>query len=394
MSTRKIALLGYGTVGYGVADVICANAEHMLARVGFAPEIKYICDIADFTGDKNEHIIIKDFALIENDPEVELLVECIGGLNPAYPFVKRALLCGKSVVTSNKELVAAHGAELLQIAAQKGVKLLFEAAVAGGTPLLYPLHRSLAANHITGIFGILNGTTNFILSKMKNENMSFDDALKLAQDLGFAETIDPSADTEGHDACRKICILAGMAFGCGVLPQWVPTTGITKVSLRDIAAAHAMDGEIKLIAHAMQLDGGIDIGVQPSFVPHTSLLSGVEEAFNGISMIGDMVGEVFFYGQGAGKLPTASAVVADALCALQGDGPDILWSEPDQKSLCTDDTAVYMVVAAKGEDLSFVGQGTDFEQGVCAVSKPISRKVLWDTLQAKQIKNPSVLRVM
>jgi len=290
------------------------------------------------------------------------------------------------VVTSNKELIAAYGYELMQLASENGANLYFEAAVGGGTPLLYSIHKCLAANKITRVYGILNGTTNFILSKMKNEGMSFDSALKLAQDLGYAETIDPSADTEGHDACRKICILAGLCFGKGVLPQWVPTKGITELTLRDIEAAHALGGEIKLIGGAEQSESGINIFVQPSFVSRKNQLAFVEEAFNGMSVTGDMVGEVFFYGQGAGKLPTASAVVADVLCALNGDTPAITWSKPDESSLCISDVADYMVVADS------LPEGTPFDGGMCRIYSNVSKAELALSLQDCGVH--SILRVV
>ena len=386
MKVEKIGLLGYGTVGYGVADVIDANANTMAKKYGFSLQVKAICDIADFSGDKREDLIVKDFDLLVSDPEISLIVECIGGLKPAYPFVQKALMAGKSVVTSNKELIATYGYELMQLAKQNGCKLLFEASVGGGTPLLTPIYKSLAANNITSVYGILNGTTNFILSKMKNEHMSFDDALKLAQQLGYAETIDPSADTEGHDACRKICILAGLCFGKGVNPQWVPTTGITRLSLLDINAAHAMDGEIKLIGGAELGENGINIFVEPAFVPHSNQLSHVEEAFNGMAVTGDMVGQVFFYGQGAGKLPTASAVVADVLAALNGDTPDLVWEAPDMANMAISDVADYFVVADS------LPEGVTFDGGMCALYKNVSRKVLQASLSGYDIF--SILRAV
>lgn len=255
----------------------------------------------------------KDFNDILNDREVRVVVEVMGGLNPAYDFVKKCLKSGKSVVTSNKELVAAHGAELLQIAKDENVNFLFEASVGGGIPIIRPISQCLVANIVDEIAGILNGTTNFILTKMIEDGMQFDAALKLAQDLGFAER-NPAADIEGHDACRKICILASLAFGKHVYPKSVHTEGITEITLEDVKYAEAYNCVIKLIGRVKRLDDGkIDIIVAPMFVPNKSQLANIDYEFNGIMVRGDCTGDVVFYGKGAGKLPTASAVVADVV---------------------------------------------------------------------------------
>ena len=307
----------YGTVGSGVAEVIANNHESIVKKSSQPElEVKYILDLRDFPGDVNEKKMIKDFNIILNDPEVAVVVETMGGLHPAYEFVSSCLSAGKSVVTSNKELVAAKGDELLKIAKDKNVNFLFEASVGGGIPIIRPISQCLAANRIDEIAGILNGTTNFILTMMIDKNMSFEDALKLAQDNGYAEK-DPTADVEGHDACRKICILAALCFGKHVYPKDVHTEGITKITLTDVEYVRSWGGVIKLIARASRVgEDKISAIVSPALVKNSSQLAGVNDVFNAILVRGDATGDVVFYGKGAGKLPTASAVVADILdCA-------------------------------------------------------------------------------
>lgn len=309
--------MGYGTVGSGVAEVIANNHESIVKKSSQPElEVKYILDLRDFPGDVNEKKMIKDFNIILNDPEVAVVVETMGGLHPAYEFVSSCLSAGKSVVTSNKELVAAKGDELLKIAKDKNVNFLFEASVGGGIPIIRPISQCLAANRIDEIAGILNGTTNFILTMMIDKNMSFEDALKLAQDNGYAEK-DPTADVEGHDACRKICILAALCFGKHVYPKDVHTEGITKITLTDVEYVRSWGGVIKLIARASRVgEDKISAIVSPALIKNSSQLAGVNDVFNAILVRGDATGDVVFYGKGAGKLPTASAVVADILdCA-------------------------------------------------------------------------------
>ena len=309
--------MGYGTVGSGVAEVIANNHESIVKKSSQPElEVKYILDLRDFPGDVNEKKMIKDFNIILNDPEVAVVVETMGGLHPAYEFVSSCLSAGKSVVTSNKELVAAKGDELLKIAKDKNVNFLFEASVGGGIPIIRPISQCLAANRIDEIAGILNGTTNFILTMMIDKNMSFEDALKLAQDNGYAEK-DPTADVEGHDACRKICILAALCFGKHVYPKDVHTEGITKITLTDVEYVRSWGGVIKLIARASRVgEDKLSAIVSPALVKNSSQLAGVNDVFNAILVRGDATGDVVFYGKGAGKLPTASAVVADILdCA-------------------------------------------------------------------------------
>lgn len=316
-----IAIMGYGTVGSGVAEVISNNHDSIVKKSSQAElEVKYILDLRDFPGDINESKMVKDFNVILNDPEVRIVVETMGGLHPAYEFVSSCLKAGKSVVTSNKELVAAKGDELLAIAEEKNVNFLFEASVGGGIPIIRPISQCLAANRIDEIAGILNGTTNFILTMMIDKNMSFEDALKLAQDNGYAEK-DPTADVEGHDACRKICILAALCFGKHVYPDAVYTEGITKITLTDVEYVRSWGGVIKLIGRAKRLDDGkISAVVSPALVKNGSQLASVNDVFNAILVRGDATGDVVFYGKGAGKLPTASAVVADVMdCARNID---------------------------------------------------------------------------
>lgn len=312
----KIAVMGYGTVGSGVVDILTEHKNSISKRANQEIDLKYILDVRDFPNDKNSDKFIKDFEVILNDPEVQIVVEAIGGITYAYDFTKQALLHGKSVVTSNKELVAKKGSELLQIAIDNNLNFLFEASVGGGIPIIRPLNQCLAANDVIEVGGILNGTTNFILTKMIRENMKFDDALALAKQYGYAEA-DPTDDIDGKDACRKICILASLAFGKHVYPQDVHTEGISNITLEDVSFAKAYGGVIKLIAQVSKMENGrIQISVEPMIVSNESQLSTVDDVFNAILVRGDSTGDVIFYGKGAGKLPTASAVVADIMdCA-------------------------------------------------------------------------------
>ena len=309
----QIAVIGHGVVGSGVVDLLHENKAGITVRSHETFRVKYILDLRDFPELPYARKFIKDFSVIENDDEVRIVVECIGGLNPAYDFVRRSLLAGKSVVTSNKELVAEHGQELLALAQERNLNFLFEASVGGGIPIIRPLSQCLAANEVTEIAGILNGTTNFILTKMIYDRMSFEDALALAQKLGYAER-DPSADVDGHDACRKICILASLAFGRHVYPNQVSTEGIRNVTLDDVAYTDLWGGSIKLLACVKPVeDGRLDMCVAPMLIPKTNQLWRVDDVFNGILARGNATGDVLFYGRGAGKMPTASAVVADVI---------------------------------------------------------------------------------
>ncbi|MCL2077629.1 MAG: homoserine dehydrogenase [Oscillospiraceae bacterium] len=320
--TAKIAILGFGTVGSGTVEVFYKNKSAYEKSTGQIFDIKYILDMRDFPDSPYADKLVKDFDIIVDDPEVTVVAELIGGNTFAYDYVKRALSAGKCVVTSNKELVAAKGAELLKIAREKNVNFFFEASVGGGIPIIRPLQQCLMSDQIISIAGILNGTTNYILTKMLKEGAEFPEVLAKAQELGYAER-DPEADVSGGDACCKICILASLAFGQHVYPQDVYTAGITSITKEDAEYASSWGGVIKLIASAKKLEGlppearRLEIIVSPMFVPFESQLSGVDDVFNAILVKGEATGEVVFYGRGAGKFPTASAVVADILNALK-----------------------------------------------------------------------------
>ena len=315
----KVALLGFGVVGSGCAEVLTQNKDLIKAKVGDDVEIKYVLDLRDFPDSPFADRIVHDFKVIANDPEIAIVAEMMGGSHPAYEFTKACLEAGKSVVTSNKEVVANFGTELLALAAAHGVSYLFEASVGGGIPVLRSIYVDLAGNRIGEVNGILNGTTNYILTSMKQSGTSFADALKKAQELGYAEA-NPAADVEGLDAARKTAILCGLCFGKLVSPANIHTEGITAISGTDVSDAAEMGYAIKLIGHADVTDGKITALVSPRFVPATNPLSGISDVFNGVLLKGDMVGEVMFYGPGAGKLPTASAVVGDIIDVASGIG--------------------------------------------------------------------------
>ena len=306
----KIAIMGYGTVGSGVYEIIRDNACRVAENAGEKMETKYILDIRDFDDHPEKHLFTKDVNDIINDSEISVVAEVMGGLHPAYEFTKSLLMSGKSVVTSNKELVATYGTELLAISEEKNVNYLFEASVGGGIPVIRPLSRCLAANNITRIAGILNGTTNYILYQMFTNNKSFETALSDAQAMGYAER-NPAADIEGHDACRKIAILSSLASGIEVDCEKIPTEGIVNITLDDVKCAEEAGGVIKLIGYAEFEGGKVYSHVAPMFIKNENMLSGINDVYNGILVTGDAVGDVMFYGAGAGKLPTASAVVAD-----------------------------------------------------------------------------------
>lgn len=308
----EVAILGYGVVGSGVAEVIRKNSESIAQRAGTEIRVKWILDIRDFPDSPDKDVLTKNADDVFNDKNVSIVVETIGGAGIAAQFTKRALEAGKSVVTSNKELVASQGPELLQLAREKGVSYLFEASVGGGIPIIRPLNQCLAANEINGITGILNGTTNYIFTQMKKEGKSFEAALKEAQQNGYAEQ-NPTADVEGHDACRKLAILSSIAYNEFVDYSNIYTEGITKVTAADMKYAEAMNGVIKLIAVSRRLGGKIFARVSPAIISKEHPLSNVEDVFNAIVVKGDAIGDAMFYGRGAGKLPTASAVVADVI---------------------------------------------------------------------------------
>ena len=328
----KVAVMGHGVVGSGVVEVIMNHQEGIMKRSAAELDVKYILDIREFPDLPYSDKFTKNFDDILNDDEVKVVAEVMGGVHPAYDFTKACLEAGKSVVTSNKELVATKGAELLKIAKENNVNYLFEASVGGGIPIIRPIGLCLAANDVIEVAGILNGTTNFILTKMIREKMSFEDALKMAQQLGYAER-NPAADVEGHDACRKICILASLCYGKHIYPELVHTKGITDITLSDVSYASAWGGVIKLIGQVKKLDDGtLDITVEPMLIEKSSQLANVDDVFNGILVRGDATGDVVFYGKGAGKLPTASAVVADIIDCVQHlqDRKFVFWEDGDE----------------------------------------------------------------
>jgi homoserine dehydrogenase len=323
----KIAVLGYGTIGSGVVEVVNTNSDSIAERAGEKIEVKYVLDLRDFPGDPVQNILVHDYNIIAEDEEVGVIVETMGGTKPAYDFVKTALLKGKSVCTSNKELVAAHGAELIQIAKDKNINFFFEASVGGGIPIIRPLNQCITADKIEEINGILNGTTNYILTKMADEGADFADVLKEAQKLGYAEK-DPTADVEGYDACRKIAILTSLAYGKQVDYEDIYTEGITKITAEDFQYAKKINAAIKIFGTSRKIGDKVYAMVAPQMVPSTHPLYSVNDVFNGISVKGNMLGDVMFYGAGAGKLPTASAVVADVVAAVkhQNENVAVTWS--------------------------------------------------------------------
>ena len=337
----KVAIMGYGTVGSGVYDIIKTNSDKLSRSAnGESVDIKYILDIRDFDDHPEKELFTKEFNDILNDDEVSVVAEVMGGLHPAYEFTKSLLEAGKSVVTSNKELVATYGTELLEIARGKNVNYFFEASVGGGIPIIRPMHQCLTANNILKIAGILNGTTNYILDQMIRKGKTFETALKDAQNNGFAER-NPAADIEGHDACRKIAILASLASGKMIDYNDIDTDGITNITLDDVKYAAAMDSVIKLIGYA-QFDenGKVYSIVSPMVIKNSSPLAGVDGVFNAIMVTGDCVGDVMFYGKGAGKLPTASAVVADVVDVVKHSdrSKKIFWEKPTENIMADIDS--------------------------------------------------------
>lgn len=333
----KIAVLGYGVVGSGVVELMFKNAESIAKNAKENIEVKYVVDIRDFPDDPYAALMIKDFEQVLHDKEIETVVEVIGGLNPAYSFVKRSLAAGKSVVTSNKELVATYGHELLQLAKENNVNFMFEASVGGGIPIIRPLSQCLAANRINRIYGILNGTTNYILSKMIADGDEFSVALKKAQEHGYAEA-NPSADIDGLDACRKIAILGSLAYGFHIDPNSVQTEGIRNLDLVDVKYAGGAGYTIKLLGVVSRKDDEkVHIIVAPFLLDNDANLSAVQGVFNEIVVEGDAVGETMFYGRGAGKLPTASAVVADVIdCCKHRAARKYLYWDKKQENMVVD----------------------------------------------------------
>lgn len=353
----KIAILGYGTIGSGVVEVLNTNKESITKRAGDEIEVKYILDLRDFPGDPMADKVVHDYDIIANDEEIDVVVEAMGGVEPAYTFVKRALLAGKNVATSNKALVAKHGAELLAIAKEREINFLFEASVGGGIPIIRPLNSSLTADEIEEITGILNGTTNYMLSKMTFEGLEFDDVLKDAQSRGYAEA-DPTADIEGYDACRKIAILTSLVCGQQVDFEEIYTEGITKITATDIKYAKAMGRVIKLLATSKKVGDSYYAMVAPLMLSQQHPLFSVNNVFNAIFVHGNVLGDAMFYGSGAGKLPTASAVVADIVDIAKHLHRNIMISWSSKK--------LNLIDCKKAESRFFV-RTTDSEEAVKAI---------------------------
>lgn len=345
----NISVLGYGTVGSGVVEVLNTNQESINKKAGDQINVKYVLDLRDFEGDPIQEKVVHDYNVIVNDPDVQIIVETMGGTNPAYQFVKEALEKGKSVCTSNKELVAKHGAELLEIARANKVNFLFEASVGGGIPIIRPLNQSLTADEIEEITGILNGTTNYILTKMSTEGSDFDTVLKDAQAKGYAER-NPEADVEGYDACRKIAILTSLAYGMQVDYEDIYTEGITKITDKDITYAKELNASIKIFGTSKKVGDKVYAMVAPMMIDSKHPLYSVNDVFNGIFVRGNLLGDVMFYGKGAGKLPTASAVVADVVDAAKHLGTNIMtiWSSKKLELACIDEASQKFFVRLSG----------------------------------------------
>ena len=347
----QVAVFGYGTVGSGVVEVIEKNKEMINKKAGEELNIKYVLDLRDFPKDPIESKLVHDVNIILEDPEVQIICETMGGVEPAYTFTKKALMSGKSVCTSNKELVANHGPELLQIAREHNCNYLFEASVGGGIPIIRPLNYSLTAEKIEGITGILNGTTNYILTKMDKEGADFADVLKEAQEKGYAER-NPEADVEGYDACRKIAILSSLMCGKNVKYEDIYTEGITKITAADFAYAKAMDKSIKLLAVSKDLGGKYMAMVSPCMIDKSHPLYSVNDVFNAVFVTGNMLGDSMYYGKGAGKLPTASAVVSDVVDCARHIGKTIMcfWDAENAELVSIEDVERIFFVRVAKED--------------------------------------------
>ncbi len=361
----KIAILGYGTVGSGVVEVLQTNQEKINERIGDVLEIKYVLDLREFPGTPVEKLVVHDFEQIVNDEEVAIVVEVMGGIEPAYTFVKKSLLAGKSVATSNKALVAKHGVELLAIAKERNINFLYEASVGGGIPIIRALTASLTGDKIEEITGILNGTTNYMLSKMNFEKADYDVVLKEAQAMGYAER-DPSADVEGQDACRKIAILSSIISGKQVDFEDIYTEGISKITQLDMRYAKALKLRIKLLASCKVTDGKLGAIVAPHMIPKTHPLYSVEDVFNSIFVKGDMLGDSMFYGSGAGKLPTASAVVGDIVEAAKNPNRSMMATWSDEKLVLEERTEM-----KKRYFVRVQGTKAELEESLASVFGPI-----------------------
>ncbi len=401
----NVAILGFGVVGSGVAKVLKENGEHIKDNSNVTLKLTKILDIRDFEGNEFAPLMTKDFNDILNDDTIDIVCETMGGVNPAFEFVSKCLEKGKHVVSSNKELVATRGFELLEIAREKNVNFLFEASVGGGIPIIRPMSRCLAGNNITEVAGILNGTSNFILTKMIMDSMSFADALKLAQEKGYAEK-DPTADVEGFDALRKICILASLSFGSHVYPNGIYTEGISKITLEDVAFAESYNSVIKLIARAKKEGEKISVAVTPSFIKNSSMLSGVNGVFNACLVRGDMTGDILMYGKGAGKEATASAVVGDIIdCAANSKERKFFGWDDEKKDflLPFSETETAMYVRAEGDDTSgiekafgdvqYLERENQAENEIAFITPVLKEKDIKEKLEGLNLKIVSTIRI-
>lgn len=406
----KVAIMGFGVVGSGVAEIIAKNSDVIKQNSNVQLELSHILDIRDFDDNEFSSYMTKSFDDILNDDSTQIVVETMGGVNPAFTFVSECLKKGKHVVTSNKELVATRGFELLTLARENNVNFLFEASVGGGIPIIRPISRCLAGNRISEVAGILNGTSNFILTKMIVDGMSFDEALSLAQQKGYAEK-DPTADVEGFDALRKICILASLAFGNHVYPEGIYTEGISKITLEDVDYASSFGSVIKLIARTKKLENGkISVMVSPCFVKNSSMLSGVNGVFNACLVRGDATGDVLMYGKGAGKLATASAVIGDVIdCACNDEKRKFFgWEDTKENMLenyletetalyvrgtCEDSVAVKTAVYNSLGKVTYLQRNNQPENEIAFVTDVMKEAQLRELLLSTGIKIISTVRV-
>ena len=383
----KAAVMGYGTIGSGVVEVLDINGSSIAKRVGEPVEIKYVLDLRDFPGDPIQDKIVHDYKTIAEDPEVKIVVETMGGVEPAYTFVKAMLEAGKHVTTSNKALVAAKGAELIALAKEKNVNFMFEASVGGGIPIIRPLNSCLTADEIEEITGIVNGTTNYMMTEMSEKGADFDEVLKDAQAKGYAEA-DPTADVEGYDACRKIAILTSLAYGKQLDFEDIYTEGITKITDRDIKYAAKLKAKVKIFGSSKLAGDKVSAMVAPKLITHDHPLYSVDGVFNAILVKGNMVGDVMFYGQGAGKLATASAVVSDIMEASENldNNINVIWSDEKLELMPMDEVVSKFFVRVSGNkadneakikelfgEVEFVDAGYDDETGF--VTKDITEAV-------------------
>ncbi|MCR5624502.1 MAG: homoserine dehydrogenase [Lachnospiraceae bacterium] len=376
----NVGVLGYGTVGSGVVEILKKNADLITQKSGKEINVKYVLDLREFEGDPVQSVLVHDFEIIKNDPEVNIVVETMGGLHPAYEFVKASLEAGKNVCTSNKALVEAFGPELIKIAREKNINFLFEAAVGGGIPIIRPIRDCLCQEDILEISGILNGTTNYILTEMTDKGAAFDDVLKDAQDKGYAEK-DPTADVCGYDAARKIAILTSLSYGKTVKFEDVYTEGITEISAEDIVYAKKLDKKVKILGSAVKKDGGISISVMPYLLSKDHPLANIDGVYNSIMVVGNMLDDVVFTGQGAGKLPTASAVVADVVEAAKFLNENIYleWEEEKLPLIPFEETKAQFFVRVKGNDFKASGFDvqnvpSEFEGETAFITSEITEK--------------------